>query len=457
MSDIFYDDALPCFVGILREGLSDEAISQNLFLRDPSGRLTFVVLQGNIPPNVIRDLTAAASARLAPYVDDDGFALATPDDLFDDSLVLSSASKATLTVDGSDITVNLIDRRIIGADWLQPAQTSNGIPRLVFASLKGGVGRSTALCVSAAALAKSGHRVLAIDMDVEAPGLGSMLLTAETAPQLGLLDYLVEANFGREAAELVDRLISPSWLSDGSGIIDVLPALGSRSLSEPTNVLSKVARAYVSPVPSAEGITRRMQSLLNALEETNRYDVILIDARAGLHETTGAALLGLGAQILFFGTNQPQTYAAYKLLFANLFFATEKGLDAAITVVHAKASTASSARSAFADVMRSVIAESKPNYRKTRRSAPPVKSELGFEVDWETDESLLEVIMDDLLEKEDQVIPVVHILESESFRDFDPLDRPEALTHDVYDAVYGNFVRHIFNLADLQYIETSDA
>ena len=40
-----------------------------------------------------------------------------------------------------------------------------------FYSYKGGVGRSMALANVAALLARAGHRVLAIDWDLEAPGL----------------------------------------------------------------------------------------------------------------------------------------------------------------------------------------------------------------------------------------------------------------------------------------------
>ena len=42
---------------------------------------------------------------------------------------------------------------------------------VTFYSFKGGVGRTTALGITAARLAQDGHRVLCIDLDLEAPGL----------------------------------------------------------------------------------------------------------------------------------------------------------------------------------------------------------------------------------------------------------------------------------------------
>ena len=71
-------------------------------------------------------------------------------------------------------------------------ESATGVPRIVFASLKGGVGRSTALCVLAAHFSRHGRRVLAVDFDLEAPGIGTMLLDEQELPPFGTLDYLVE-------------------------------------------------------------------------------------------------------------------------------------------------------------------------------------------------------------------------------------------------------------------------
>ncbi|MGO7565542.1 AAA family ATPase, partial [Rhizobium johnstonii] len=70
-----------------------------------------------------------------------------------------------------------IDRRFVGADWMSPpASEFVGTKRLVFGSLKGGFGRSTALAIFAADLSRDGKKVLCIDLDLEAPGIGTMLL-----------------------------------------------------------------------------------------------------------------------------------------------------------------------------------------------------------------------------------------------------------------------------------------
>ena len=150
----------------------------------------------------------------------------------------------------------------------------------------------------AADLASKGRRVLAIDMDLEAPGLGNLLLPDETLPEFGLLDYFVELEVGNPLdEEFFTDMIGHSWLGGGRGRVDVIPAIGRRSLANPMNVLGKLARAYFAgPTVTGESLTfsERMRKLVERFANPLRYDAILVDARAGLHETTAAAVLGFG-------------------------------------------------------------------------------------------------------------------------------------------------------------------
>ena len=63
---------------------------------------------------------------------------------------------------------------------------------IVFFSIKGGVGRSTALAATAWSLAQEGKRVLVLDLDLESPGLSSALLPSERQPMYGIIDWLIE-------------------------------------------------------------------------------------------------------------------------------------------------------------------------------------------------------------------------------------------------------------------------
>ncbi|HVJ91660.1 MAG TPA: hypothetical protein VM580_17780, partial [Labilithrix sp.] len=234
--------------------------------------------------------------------------------------------------------------------WLQPpTAVVKRPPRFVFASLKGGVGRSTAISVVAAEAARSGRNVLVVDLDLEAPGVGAILLTPDRLPELGTLDYLVARNFGPYRGA-VDALVGTSPLTAGSGLVDVSPVAGSSSLRHPQNVLGKIARGSIE----GEGedgtpltLTDKIASLLSELEARRSYDLVLVDARAGLAELTAGPILGLGAHVLLFGTAQRQTFEGYRYLFAHLATLVGEGQPSPwgrLKMVHAKAGTVDSMR-----------------------------------------------------------------------------------------------------------------
>ena len=68
----------------------------------------------------------------------------------------------------------------------------------------------------------------------------------------------------------------------------------------------------------------------------------LIDARAGLHETSGGLIFGLGAKAALFGVDTAQTFDDFSLLFSALQQAFDpvingEDLRRALKMVHAKA------------------------------------------------------------------------------------------------------------------------
>ena len=234
-----------------------------------------------------------------------------------------------------------------------------------FRKPQGGRGRSTALAVAAADLASRGLRVLAIDLDMEAPGLGPMLLDEGTASDFGVLDALVENGLsGLDEAFLAD-LVGPSALAGGRGRIDVIPVLGRRSLANPADVLAKIARAYaedVGPEGAIATIRDQVRSLVDGFSDPTRYDAILVDARAGLHETTASAVMGLGAEVFLLGLDEPQTWQGFRVLLAHLArFVDTNGPApewlARFTLVQGKAPSQTDERLAFAERYRALITE----------------------------------------------------------------------------------------------------
>src|SRR5579863_9719897 len=117
---IHFDDSLPALARLIKATWGDAAISRNIFLRDATGRLTFVLVDDSHSQEERTDLAMKAASELGVYVDGMGFALATPDQLFDDTLKDVSRSM-TVRIHHSSFTgnVHLVDRRMVGADWLR--------------------------------------------------------------------------------------------------------------------------------------------------------------------------------------------------------------------------------------------------------------------------------------------------------------------------------------------------
>ena len=187
--------------------------------------------------------------------------------------------------------------------------------RIVFYSYKGGVGRTTALVHTAFHLARGGERVVVVDMDVEAPGLHTVLPRPDGEPiTFGLVDYLWE------------RQVRPFDPVTGEGLETCLvkTAPGPRQAIAYA-VEDPVSRAQVHVIPAgavSADYVRRLATLTfhhlqwqpddawclfeHELMEQLEPDVLLIDACTGLGDWGGLSLLRLAdeAFLVLFPSDQ---------------------------------------------------------------------------------------------------------------------------------------------------------
>ena len=176
---------------------------------------------------------------------------------------------------------------------------------ITFYSYKGGTGRSMSLANIAWILATNGLKVLAIDWDLEAPGLHRyfhpFLEDKELTSSTGLIDYFIdfatEAGMPHEKAEpaedepaakpwyqrykdLIGYASALDWDFEGEGRIDFVPA-------------GKQGPAYAARVTTFDwtGFYSKLGGgvLLEALKKWMReeYDYVLIDSRTGISDTSG--------------------------------------------------------------------------------------------------------------------------------------------------------------------------
>lgn len=181
--------------------------------------------------------------------------------------------------------------------WPADRPPAAGPPVISFYAFKGGSGRSTALAIFAAQRAQAGERVVAIDLDLAAPGIGVLLGDPAAAPA-GVVDYWVEQPLVGEALDLRDYyypVTNPALLGPGS--IFVFPA-GRFNQHYPT----KLARLDFTPPTHGR---HPLETLLYQIRDELQPDWILLDARAGISEAAGFALGGLAhLNVLFGGTSE---------------------------------------------------------------------------------------------------------------------------------------------------------
>lgn len=157
-----------------------------------------------------------------------------------------------------------------------------------FYSFKGGVGRTTLLAAAARYLASRGHRVVAIDLDLEAPGLAAFL-GVET--ERGVLDFVIDYLITKDP-DLSRCSGAARALGDELGLqVEVIPA--GRLDWAFVEKLGRLDFATGDLGASESPVGTALRALLEAIRTKLRPAFILIDSRAGLHDLGGLSLHAL--------------------------------------------------------------------------------------------------------------------------------------------------------------------
>lgn len=424
-----FDDSLPTLIRVLRKAKVNMSEGAFVIVRETTGRLVVAYGKGKPPAGLSKAISQALGTYAAPpEVIEGAFAIRLSED--------PSARDAGMDVDGEWSSFRFIDRRLVGADWLRAPVLMPEVepPRLVLGSLKGGVGRSTAIAVLAAEMAACGKKVLVVDLDLEAPGIGSFLLPAaedhrdDRRPRYGVIDYLVESNLCRiPDEELVDYTgVSPLV----KGLVHVLPAVGRVTDKFPSNMMAKLSRSMVeriSPGGERTSVAENVKEMIDRFSSREPYDIVLVDARAGLAELSAAALFGIGAHsVLLFGTDQQQTFRGYRYMLAHLADTwgvgngDEDDWRSRLVFVHAKAPSSRKDRQSFRDRLYELCADELYD----REDFIDIRA-----FNFSLDETGLGIPHD-----------ATHVAYSSDYDAFDPVDDRTRLEEDVYRGPFGNFL-----------------
>lgn len=176
---------------------------------------------------------------------------------------------------------------------------------VTFYSFKGGVGRSMTLINVAGIMAGRGFKVLAIDMDLEAPGI-SYLMRHEAdlheGHQLGIVDLLGDACergedadlFALAPGEVVDRYsyayeLAPEIRKSEEGILRIMPA--GRFDGKYQSRMDRLNLGKLYQSGQGQPLVRAFKEIIS---DAKRFDFVFIDSRTGFSDESGICTRDLG-------------------------------------------------------------------------------------------------------------------------------------------------------------------
>ncbi len=173
-----------------------------------------------------------------------------------------------------------------------------------FYSYKGGSGRSLLVANAARYLASLGKRVVAIDFDLEAPGLHykmpigrSGVRTGDVLPERGVVDYLLAVAGGEPNPPQLSSYITSVPLPRGTpGRLYLMPA-GAAPSGGYWKALTTLSRQDFFADPEGAGIAACLE-LKARIEDELKADFILIDSRTGITEMAGLATTLLADKVV---------------------------------------------------------------------------------------------------------------------------------------------------------------
>ncbi|MFF6847957.1 KGGVGR-motif variant AAA ATPase [Streptomyces antimycoticus] len=323
---IRFDEARPAALDLAREVAA--AGFDVLLVRDVLGRFSLVVDDGE------RDDGASAeqaerwresfTRRLGPYSGERPLVLTSVTRL-PKTLTASPRTLEVVTATGTAGAVRLLDNTVVGEEWSHvtapSAAEKGGAPRprrTALYGFKGGVGRTTAAAVLARRLADEGLIVLVLDLDLESPGVGPLLLGDGTLCTHGVVDHLVESALGN--ADGLEIVVRSGYTPRNRGELWIAPARGAGTEGVPNAYVDKLNRVYAD----TEGarFSDRLAATVRACEEAVERsdsgrlpDVVLLDSRAGIHDVAAVTISHLCGYALLFGADNDQTWSGYRDLF----------------------------------------------------------------------------------------------------------------------------------------------
>lgn len=324
---VLFDNTLDTAKTAIKTWTDYHLLKEVTLIRDVFGHIAVLLSGSNLPQSSLDMLNTKLKSALGHYFDKKIYYKEKEklNDLEKQVIYEIEHLRHQCDIDGT-CTWYELERAIAKKAWLtqsgdrdpvwdyEQACTSNKPKVISFYSFKGGMGRTTALAASALLLAKKGYNVLAIDTDIEAPGLSSFFFD-DSRIVCGTVDFFIEyqasKSYNPNMQDYLLEVMDETLKEEIPGEIFVIPAGRTNS-----TYLPKLARIdYQDMVPDGmrNTVIRLMENTTNFLQQKGRkIDYVLLDARAGFHDMGGVVTFQIPHGIVLVGRDNHQSWIGIK-------------------------------------------------------------------------------------------------------------------------------------------------
>ncbi|MFM7373521.1 MAG: MinD/ParA family protein, partial [Sphaerospermopsis kisseleviana] len=162
-------------------------------------------------------------------------------------------------------------------------------------------------------LALRGRKIVAVDLDLEAPGL-STAFNLNPQPEYGIVDYFYERSYlpeGVEPSILITHIFGEVRIPNATGRLFVVPA-GCLSL----DYIAKVDDLHATTV--IDGNENLWSVFKREIYEQLKPDIILIDSRTGINQWGALSLIQAADEAIIFLFPNEQNKQGIELLLHSL-------------------------------------------------------------------------------------------------------------------------------------------
>jgi hypothetical protein len=316
------------------------SIHKIFIIRDTLGMISFVISCSLEKEKAITQIIQDNWFQYEEYSETESFKewlggiFINDDDMF--NLFANEIQPSDLTLDNCAENIPWLEETLHLESWRDKTlvKSKTGAKVISFYSYKGGVGRTTLAAILSLHCAKKNKKVVVIDTDVEAPGLGFQFLgkgTKVTYQTSGFLDFILYPYQNLESEnqkKFKQTFVSEFFVQNQHDLPNIMLMPVAKLMQEIKNGDNLISDAYsqkISRINVLQGGLEKIHLLLDLINELIKPDLVMFDLRTGITDI-GGILTSHSVSDFFVFVGYPDTQTQLGLSFF-LKHATQFNLD----------------------------------------------------------------------------------------------------------------------------------